>query len=158
MTALLDRATAAANRRGVYLGRRSARLHVWLYRRTRGRIGGHLPGHPAAPIALVDHTGARTGIRRTTPLIYAEHDGRVLVAASKAGQPTHPAWLHNLVAHPETTVQIGADRRRVRARVTDDDERARLWPLLTARYPPFALFAELAGERTIPVVVFEPPR
>ena len=50
-----------ANRRGVYLGRRSTKVHVALYRRTDGRVGGHLPGWPAARILLLDHKGAKTG-------------------------------------------------------------------------------------------------
>jgi F420H(2)-dependent quinone reductase len=113
-----------ANRRGIYLGRRSARIHVALYQRTDGRIGGHLPGLPAARIVLVDHAGAKTGVRRTSPLIYHEADGVVAVVASKAGQPTHPAWFHNLVAHPETTLQLGSEVRAVRARVAGDEERS----------------------------------
>jgi F420H(2)-dependent quinone reductase len=110
-----------ANRRGIYLGRRSARIHAALYRRTGGRIGGHLPGLPAARIVLVDHVGAKTGVRRTSPLIYHEAAGVVAVVASKAGQPTHPGWFYNLVAHPETTLQLGSEVRAVRARVAGDE-------------------------------------
>ena len=154
---LADRLSQFANKRGLYLGRRSTRIHVWLYRRTAGRLGGHLPAFPGARIVLVDHVGARSGVRRTSPLMFYEEDGVVAVVASKAGQPTNPAWLHNLEAHPDTTIQIGAERREVRARVATDEERERLWPKFTAFYPGYDFFSSLAAEhREIPVVLFEP--
>lgn len=149
-------ASHAANRRGIYLGRRATRLHVALYRWSSGRIGGRLPGFRWVPIVLVDHVGARTGKRRTSPLMCHEHGGVVAVAASKAGQPTHPAWFHNLMAHPDTTIQIGAQRRSVRARVAAEEERADWWPRLQRLYPGYAFFQSMAAPRTIPVVLLEP--
>ncbi len=104
MPSLYGRLTAAAsqaaNRRGLYLGPRSTPLHVALYRRSGGRIGAHLPGWPEVPILLLDHTGARSGECRTSPLMYKRIGDSFLVAASKAGQPTNPAWYHNLLANP----------------------------------------------------------
>src|SRR4051795_1752801 len=146
----------AANRRGLYLGRRSTRLHVALYRWSSGRIGGRLPGFPWVRIVLVDHVGVRTGKRRTSPLMCHQHAGVVAVAASKAGQPTHPAWFHNLMAHPDTMIQISAERRSVRARVASEQERSEWWPRLVAMYPGYEFFQRLAGARTIPVVLLEP--
>src|ERR1700730_9221594 len=105
------------NKRGVYLGRRSTKLHVALYRWTGGKIGGQLTGWPGAHIVLVDHTGARSGVHRTSPLSYHAVGDANVIAACKAGQPTNPAWFHNLNAHPDTTIQIGAMVRKVRARV-----------------------------------------
>jgi deazaflavin-dependent oxidoreductase (nitroreductase family) len=146
----------AANRRGIYNGPRSAGVHVAVYRWSKGRIGGHLPGFPSVRIVLVDHVGARTGRRRTSPLMCLQEDGVVAVAASKAGQPTHPAWFHNLVAHPDTTIQLAAERRSVRARVASDAERSEWWPRLVALYPGYDAFQRFAGARTIPVVLLEP--
>jgi hypothetical protein len=107
-TSLRGRVSAAAaeamNERGVYAGRRSTKVHVALYRRSRGRIGGHVPGWPDAKVALIDHRGAKSGIVRTSPVMYHAHGETIAVLASKAGQPTNPAWFHNLVANPETTV------------------------------------------------------
>jgi F420H(2)-dependent quinone reductase len=95
-------------------------------------------------------------VRRTSPLIYHEADGIVAVVASKAGQPTHPAWFHNLVAHPETTLQLGSELRAVRARVAGDEERERLWPKLSEVYPGYDFLQRLAKRRKIPVVILEP--
>ena len=145
-----------ANKRGVYLGKRSTRIHVALYRRSSGRLGGHLPGWPAARILLLDHVGAKTGLARTSPLMYHRDGDTVAVVASKAGQPTHPAWFHNLRANPDTTIQIGPEVRRVRARVATDDERARLWPEFVAFYPGYEFFQRNAKGRKIPVVILEP--
>lgn len=105
-----------ASERGVYLGRRSTRVHTAVYRWTRGRLGSRVPGFPDARIALVDHVGAKSGVQRTSPLIYLEDAGNVVVVASKAGQPTNPSWFHNLMANPETKVQVGSEMREVRAR------------------------------------------
>lgn len=157
---LLGQLTAAgsqfANRHGIYMGRRTAKLHMAIYRRSAGRIGGRLPGWPEARIALVDHTGARSGLRRTSPLMFKEVDGAVVVVASKAGQPTNPAWFHNLAANPDTTVQIGSEVRRVRARVADDEERERLWPMFVAFYPGYEFYRQHAQARKIPIVILEP--
>lgn len=159
---LYGRLTAATsqflNEHGIYLGRRATRIHVALYRRSGGRIGGHLPGWPQARIVLVDHTGARSGRRRTSPLMYHEDGDAVAVVASKAGQPTNPAWFHNLKANPDTTIQIGPEVRDVRARVASDEERERLWPQFVDFYPGYEFFREHAGDREIPIVILEPRR
>jgi F420H(2)-dependent quinone reductase len=150
------RASQALNERGVYLGRRATRVHVALYRASGGRIGGHLPGWPGAKIVLVDHVGARTGRRRTSPLMFHEEAGSVSVVASKAGQPTNPAWFHNLMANPETTIQLGREARPVRARLADGEERDRLWAEFVDFYPGYEFFAAHAGARRIPIVVLDP--
>jgi deazaflavin-dependent oxidoreductase (nitroreductase family) len=146
----------ALNRRGIYLGRRSTKIHVALYRRSHGRIGAHLPGWPGAKIALVDHRGAKSGIRRTSPLMFHAEGDVIVVVASKAGQPTHPAWFHNMMANPDTTVQIGSEVRPVRARLATDAERDRLWPEFLAFYPGYAFFREHAKPRVLPIVILEP--
>jgi deazaflavin-dependent oxidoreductase (nitroreductase family) len=76
---------------------------MWLcYRRCAGKIGGHLPGWPEAHIVLVDHRGARSGVLRTSPLMYHEEGDAIAVVPSKAGQPTNPGWFHILKANPDT--------------------------------------------------------
>ena len=143
------------NKRGIYLGRRSTKLHVALYRRSGGRIGGHIPGWPEARIVLVDHTGAKSGAKRTSPLMYLEDGETIVVMASKAGQPTHPAWFHNLVANPDTTIQIGSVVSQVRARVASDEERDRLWPKFVAMYPGSEFYRPNAKGRKIPIVILD---
>jgi F420H(2)-dependent quinone reductase len=149
-------ASEAINDRGIYLGRRSTKVHVAVYRRSGGRIGGNLPGWPDARVALVDHLGARSGVARTSPLMYHRDGASIAVVASKAGQPTNPAWFHNLMANPETTVQIGAEVRPVRARRATEAERERLWPEFLASYPGYTTFRERAHPRVIPIVILEP--
>jgi deazaflavin-dependent oxidoreductase (nitroreductase family) len=157
LNARLNLAAAdAMNDRGVYLGRRSTKIHVALYRRSGGRIGRKVPGFPGAEIALVDHRGAKTGISRTSPLMYCRHGEAVTVVASKAGQPTNPAWFHNLMANPETTVQIGPELHRVRARLADDEEREPIWPKFVALYPGYDSYRERAHPRVIPIVILDP--
>jgi deazaflavin-dependent oxidoreductase (nitroreductase family) len=157
---LLGRLTASssefANKRGIYMGRRSTKLHVALYRRTGGGIGGRLPGWPEARIGLIDHIGARSGVKRTSPLMYHEIGDSIAVVASKAGQPTHPAWFHNLKANPDTTIQIGSVVREVRARVATEEERDRLWPRFVASYPGYEFYRRNAKGRRIPIVMLDP--
>ncbi|MGB7589079.1 MAG: nitroreductase family deazaflavin-dependent oxidoreductase [Solirubrobacterales bacterium] len=145
-----------ASKRGVYLGRRSTKLHVAIYRRSGGRIGGHIPGWPEARIVLVDHTGARSGRKRTSPVMYLEDGDAIVVMASKAGQPTHPAWFHNLKANPDTTIQIGPVVREVRARIATGEERDRLWSKFVAMYPGSEFYRRNAKGRQIPIVVLDP--
>lgn len=145
-----------ANRHGLYLGRRSAKFHVALYRWADGRIGGRISGFPDARILLFDHVGARSGIHRTNPAIFLQEGGTIAIAASKAGQPDLPGWFHNLRANPDTTIQIGAELKQVRARVATDEERNRLWPGFVALYPAFETYQRAVGDRRIPVVLFEP--
>lgn len=157
LNARLNLAVAdAMNDRGIYLGRRSTKVHLALYRHSGGRLGRKVPGFPGAEIALVDHKGAKTGIVRTSPLMF-RRDGKVIaVVASKAGQPTHPAWFHNLMANPETTVQVGAEVLPVRARLADDEERERLWAEFVAVYPGYESYCQRAHPRMIPIVVLDP--
>lgn len=133
--------------------RRLMGAHTLVYRATGGRIGQRLPGLPQ--MLLLDHVGARSGTRRTIPLLYLEDGADVVVVASKGGHPKHPAWYHNLRANPDTTVQIGGERRPVHARLADADERARLWPEAVALYPSYRGYQERT-EREIPMVILEP--
>lgn len=130
------------------------RLHLAAYRLTGGagpigRIGG-------APFLLLHHRGARTGVERVSPLIYLADGERLVIVASKGGTDRHPAWLHNLRAHPDTIVEVGRERRRVRAREATEAEREQLWPRLDAIYAPYADYRRRAGARVIALVVLEP--
>ena len=127
-------------------------LHAAVYERTGGRIGHKVPGLP--PMLLLDHEGAKSGITRTAPLLYIPDGDDLVIVASKGGFPKHPAWFHNLKANPVTTVQVGRDRRRVKARVASPEERSRLWPRAVAAYGSYADYQRKAP-REIPMVILE---
>ena len=142
--------------RGVYLGRRATKIHVAVYRLSGGRIGSRLPGRSLVRIVLVAHKGAKSGVDRTSPLMYVEDGTDLAVVASRAGHPKHPAWFHNLRANPETTVQVGPTVRSVRARVATDEERARLWPKFVAMFRGYDVYQRYSQGRKIPIVILEP--
>src|SRR4051812_11639663 len=83
--------------------------HAAVYKATEGRIGHKVPGLPG--MLLLDHVGAKSGVTRTAALLYIPDGDDLVVVASKGGHPKHPAWFHNVRANPETTVQVGRDRR-----------------------------------------------
>ncbi len=128
------------------------RGHATIYRATGGRVGGSLPGVP--PLLLLDHVGARSGKLRTTPLVYMPDGENLLIVASKGGHAKNPGWLHNLRAHPDTEVQIGRTRVKVRAREADPKERNRLWPLAAEYNPHWGRYRERTN-REIPLVLLE---
>jgi F420H(2)-dependent quinone reductase len=144
------------NKRGLYAGRRSTKIHVAIYRRTGGKMGGSLPGWTLPRIALIDHTGAKTATKRTSPLMYHEYGDAIVVAGTKAGQPSHPAWFHNLMANPDTTIQIGSKVREVHARLAIDGERDQLWKKMVATFPGYDFYERNAKGRKIPVVILDP--
>ena len=139
--------------RGWPLLRRLGGVHAAVYRVSSGRIGHRFPGAP--PTLLLDHIGAKSGARRTSPLVYAVDDKNIVLVASKGGYPKHPAWFHNLQANPDTTIQIGSQRRQVHARVATAQERKRLWPLVVSVYSGYEGYRQRT-EREIPLVVLEP--
>jgi len=132
--------------------RRLMAAHTLAYRATRGAIGHRLPGTP--PMLLLEHVGAKSGQRRTSPLVYIRDGDDVVIVASKGGYPKHPAWFHNLRANPETLVQIGRERRAVRARVATAAERPRLWDAAMRTYAGYRDY-QARTEREIPLVVLE---
>ena len=131
------------------------RLHVLLYRLTPGvsatAFAGAFRAAPARPHRRPSN------VRRTTPLAYVRDGENVVLVASKGGFPRNPAWFHNLLAHPETTIQIAARRQPVRARVADPAERERLWPKAVAVYPGYEDYQRRTA-REIPLVILEPRR
>jgi deazaflavin-dependent oxidoreductase (nitroreductase family) len=106
---------------------------------------------PGRHLLLLTTTGARTGETRTSPMMYVPEGDRLLVIASNAGATHHPNWYHNLVANPDVTVEVTGDTYRARARVTEGQERERLWAEITGQYA-FFLDHQARIERTIPIV------
>ncbi len=128
-------------------------VHVAAYRATRGLVGhGGRLGTP--PMLLLDHVGAKSGQRRTSPLVYVRDGDDLVIVASKGGHPRHPAWFHNLRANPDTTVQVGAERRTIHARVATPEERRRLWPKAVDVWPGYDGY-QRRTDREIPLVILE---
>lgn len=122
------------------------------FRANGGKVGGRFEG---APMILVHHTGAKSGTERVSPLVYQPLGDDVAIFASKGGAPTNPDWFHNLVANPETVVEIGTETIPVVARVAEGEERERIWSKQKKVMPGFADYEQSAGDREIPVVVLE---
>ncbi|MDX6585411.1 MAG: hypothetical protein QOI10_4595, partial [Solirubrobacterales bacterium] len=130
--------------------RRLMGLHTLIYRASGGAIGHTGPGLPA--MLLLDHVGAKSGTKRTAPLLYIKDGDDLVIVASKGGYPKHPAWFHNLRANPDTTVQVGRENRKVHAREATEEERTRLWPKAVASYKGYREYQERSKGRTIPLV------
>ena len=125
------------------------------FRANGGRVGGQFEG---LSLLLLHHTGARSAKRYVNPLAYQADDGRYVVFASKGGAPANPAWYYNLMAHPDTTIEVGAETIPVHAEAASGDERERLFRTQVERVPAFGEYEQKAGGRTIPVIVLSPRR
>jgi deazaflavin-dependent oxidoreductase (nitroreductase family) len=123
------------------------------FRENDGKVGGNFDG---MPMLLLHTIGRTSGKERVNPVAYQRVGDGWAVFASKAGAPTHPDWYHNLVAHPDASIEVGSDTIDVHARVADGDERERIWSTQKSDRPAFAGYEETAGDRVIPVVVLEP--
>jgi deazaflavin-dependent oxidoreductase (nitroreductase family) len=122
------------------------------FRANEGKVGGPFEG---ATVLLLTSTGAKSGERRTTPVVYQPDGDRMVIFASKAGAPENPAWYHNLRANPTATVEVGSDTVEVEAVVTEGQERERLFSKQKQLMPQFADY-EQKTTRQIPVVALEP--
>jgi deazaflavin-dependent oxidoreductase (nitroreductase family) len=132
---------------------RAMKGHTAVYRATGGRIGHRVPGAP--PMLLLDHVGAKSGAKRTSPLVYVRDGENVVLVASKGGYPKNPGWFYNLEANPDTEVQVGSQHRLVHARIANPEERKRLWPMALKTYGGYADYQKRT-EREIPLVILEP--
>lgn len=121
------------------------------FRANEGQVGGPFAG---ASLLLLTTTGAKTGRRVTSPLMYNTDGDRLVIFASKGGAPTHPAWYHNLQAHPEVTLEVGTERFEAHAVVVTGEERERLFNQQAAQSPQFAQY-QANTSRMIPVITLE---
>jgi deazaflavin-dependent oxidoreductase (nitroreductase family) len=122
------------------------------FRANHGKVGGPFEG---APLLLLHSTGAKSGEERVSPMMYLPDGERFLVFASKAGAPTNPAWYHNLLAHPDATIEVGDDTIAVRAEELPRAERDAKYAEQAALYPGFADY-EAKTDRVIPVLALTP--
>jgi deazaflavin-dependent oxidoreductase (nitroreductase family) len=127
--------------------------HIAIFRASGRRLGTDLGG---LKFLFLHHFGAKSGVERITPLVYVEDGDRLAIIASKGGDRRHPAWFHNLKAHPDVRVELRGEVRPVRARVVEGEERERLWKKATKVWPEYDNYQARAPHREIPVVVLEP--
>ncbi len=105
-------------------------------------------------LILLTTIGAKSGLPRTTPLVYTTDGSRVIVIASKGGAPSHPDWYRNLVANPEVTVELAHERFKTQAVVAEGQERERLFQQMASQMPFFAEYQKNTA-RQIPVIILE---
>lgn len=127
-------------------------LHETMYRVSGGRIGGSVMG---MPVLILTTIGRKSGQKRNTMLTYFVDGDDVVLIASKGGHPRHPLWYLNLSANPEVEVLRGRTKEARAARTATDEEKARLWPIITAKYKGYADYQEKT-DRDIPVVILSP--
>lgn len=130
----------------------AGRLNIPLYRLSGGRIMGKVN---RAPVLLLTTTGRKSGQQRTAPVVYLADGEGLVVIGSNAGHSRTPAWSLNLKANPDAEVEVGRERRRVRARVAEGDERADLWRRHNEQYSGFDEY-EARTDRDIALFVLEP--
>jgi deazaflavin-dependent oxidoreductase (nitroreductase family) len=135
--------------------RQWVREQVELYESSGGTEGTTLRD-TGLPVIIVTHTGNKTGAIRKTPLMRVKDGASYVLVGSVGGAPTHPVWVYNLRANPAVEIRDHAATQPMRVReVTDARERARLWELAVAAYPPYADY-QARTTRRIPVFVAEP--
>ncbi|QYC44955.1 Putative nitroreductase [Nonomuraea coxensis DSM 45129] len=122
------------------------------FRANEGRVGGMFEG---SPLLLLTTTGARSGRQTTTPVMYLPDGDRYVIIASNAGADQHPAWYHNLRAHPVATVEVGTDTFQAKAVPVEGEERDQLYARMVAVAPGFAEY-ERKTSRRIPVLALNP--
>lgn len=126
-----------------------------LHRATRGRttVSSLLSG---LPVVMLTTTGARSGLPRTVPVVAIPDGDRLIVIASNYGRPHHPAWCHNLRAHPRATVSVNGVTRAIEARELSGPERDACFQRAVQLYPGFVTYRDRATDRRIPVLVLDP--
>jgi F420H(2)-dependent quinone reductase len=130
----------------------TGKLNIPLYRLSGGRIGGKIN---EAPVLLLTTTGRKSGQARTAPVVYLADGANMVVIGSNAGHNRTPAWSLNLKANPDAEVEVGRERKPVRARVAEGDERADLWRKHNEQYSGFDEY-EARTDRDIALFVLEP--
>ena len=146
LTNLLSRPRALATR--------ATRLHARVLRATRGRVGSRNPIAPRQRVLALTTRGRRSGEERSTAVGFLEDGDDLVLVASNAGLDRPPAWWLNLREHPEAEVDLGGERRAVRAREATDAERERLWPRVLEQFEGFESYSRYT-QRQIPLVVLE---
>lgn len=126
--------------------------HVRKYEETGGKVGHDWND---TQVLILHAKGRKSGVERKSPLIYGRDGDDFLIVASKGGAPSHPDWYLNLMANPNTTIQVWSDLVPVTARTATPDEKKRLWPTMTAQWPDYDAYQQRT-DRDIPLVILSP--
>ena len=135
-----------------WLIRGMTRVHMALHRLSGGKLFNDLGGDD---VCFVEMTGAKSGRSLTVPLMYVPHGDLVLLVGSQGGAPSNPAWYHNLIKNPDVVIVHRGNRRRMRARLANAEEKAELWPICDSFYAPYSIY-RTRTDRDIPIFVCEP--
>jgi deazaflavin-dependent oxidoreductase (nitroreductase family) len=128
-------------------------IHRVLLKVSGGRLGGKLMGMPVIDLIT---TGAKTGLPRSSMLTSPVQDGdKIVIVASRGGDPHHPGWYHNIKANPDVEVVMNGGRKTMRARIATPEEKKELWPRVTSSYKGYAGYQKRTT-RDIPLVILEP--
>ncbi|CAN3129344.1 nitroreductase/quinone reductase family protein [Mycobacterium sp. smrl_JER01] len=123
------------------------------FRANDGKVASF--GNGEMPLLVLHTTGAKSGRKRVSLLIYQDLGGSWAVFASNGGASTHPAWYHNIIANPHVEIEVGSATHRALARVADMVERQSIWDAQRAVMPEIDDIAANSS-RLIPVVVLDP--
>lgn len=126
--------------------------HIFLYRISKGKLGGTLGNFP---ILLLTTTGRKSGLQRTTPVVYIHDGDAYLIVASAGGADQHPIWFLNLQNKPEAKIEVEGEINKVAVEITSDGERARLYERFKAQGDNFVQY-EQNTKRPIPVIRLKP--
>jgi deazaflavin-dependent oxidoreductase (nitroreductase family) len=125
------------------------------FRANGGKVGGYFAN---MRLVLLHNTGAKSGVERVTPLAYLPVDAGYAIFASKGGADENPAWYHNVLANPATSIEVGTETVQVVAREAQGEERETIWKTQVAAAPSFGEYERKTKRDHIPVVVLEPAR
>jgi deazaflavin-dependent oxidoreductase (nitroreductase family) len=128
------------------------RQTIEAFRANGGKVGGVWEGKP---LLLLTTAGAKSGKTRTNPLMYLREGNHLYIFASKGGAPTNPDWYHNLLAHPDVTVEVGNEKFNAIAKPVTGEERDKIYAKWEKMYPQFREYQEKTS-RKIPVIELEP--
>jgi F420H(2)-dependent quinone reductase len=137
---------------GKWIFKQFMRLQIFMYRRSGGKMLGHLRG---MPVLLLTTIGRKSGKRRVAPVMYIRDGNNYVVTASNSGDDKHPGWFLNLRANPQITIEVDGMTKRVTAHQASSQEKGRLWPQLVEKAPFFDGYRKKT-RREIPMVILEP--
>ena len=129
------------------------KIHRTLFNATGGRVGGKLLGMLVVDLKTV---GAKSGQPRSSMLTSPVYDdNRIVLVASRGGDPHHPGWYHNIKANPDVEIVTRSGRRKMHARVASAEEKQQLWPQVVSKYKGYGQY-QTKTTRDIPLVILEP--